>query len=57
MNLRKNNRIGLLGNYKEKFLALGSPKFDKVIKSRREDQQLPQDWANLVEKPDGVRKR
>lgn len=54
---KKNNRIGLLGNYKDKFLALGSPKFDKVIKSRREDYQLPQDWANLIEQSDGGRKK
>lgn len=54
---KKNNRIGLLGNYKEKFLALGSPKFDKVINSRREDYQLPQEWADLIEQQDGGRKK
>jgi hypothetical protein len=54
---KKNNCRGLLGNYRDKFLALGSPKFDKVINSRREDYQLPQEWADLIEQQDGGRKK
>lgn len=54
---KKNNCAGLLGNYKYKFIALGSPKFDKVLKSKREDYQLPKDWERLIEKPDEERKK
>lgn len=32
----------------EKFLALGSPKFDKVIYSKREDFELPEEWAAVI---------
>lgn len=34
---------------KGKFLALGSPKFDKVRSARREDYVLPPEWQRLVE--------
>lgn len=32
----------------DKFLALGSPKFDKVQNSRREDYDLPEKWKQLI---------
>lgn len=31
-----------------KFLALGSPKFDKVLGARREDYELPEKWKKLL---------
>lgn len=31
-----------------KFLALGSPKFDKIINSKREDYMLPEKWKKIV---------
>jgi len=33
---------------KHKFLALGSPKFDKVLNSKREDFILPQKWIEII---------
>lgn len=30
---------------REKFIALGSPKFDKVLNTRREDYRLPEAWT------------
>lgn len=33
---------------KDKFLALGSPKFDKVRNSKREDYDLPEEWMKLI---------
>ena len=36
------------GNPEEKFIALGSPKFDKVINSKREDFTLPDEWRELI---------
>ncbi len=41
------NYIG--GNSPEgKFLALGSPKYDKVLASRRESYPLPEGWESLI---------
>ena len=36
------------GNPKDKFIALGSPKFDKVINTKREDCALPDEWRELI---------
>ena len=33
---------------KDKFLALGSPKFDKVCNTKREDYVLPEKWQKLI---------
>lgn len=48
---------GQFGKAEEKFVALGSPKFDKVINSKRDDFTLPEKWENLINKPDGSRKK
>jgi len=36
------------GKPEEKFLALGSPKFDKVINAKREDYELPSPLSDLI---------
>ena len=36
------------GNPYEKFVALGSPKFDKVLNSKRKDFTLPAEWKKLL---------
>lgn len=41
---------------KGKFLALGSPKFDKVVHTARMEQMLPPAWRKCVYRPDGSRK-
>ncbi|WP_196590708.1 hypothetical protein [Pectinatus frisingensis] len=33
---------------KDKFLALGSPKFDKVLSSKKEDFVLPDNWEKII---------
>lgn len=38
------------GDPKKKFIALGSPKFDKVINSKREDFELPEEWESVIAK-------
>jgi len=38
------------GKPEDKFVAIGSPKFDKTINSRREDFQLPDQWRDLIGK-------
>jgi hypothetical protein len=54
---RQNNCRNSFGRPEDKFLALGSPKFDKVIKTKREDCDIPDQWRRLSEKPDGTRKK
>lgn len=36
------------GDPKEKFVPLGSPKFDKVIATTRENCELPETWSKIV---------
>ncbi|MFC5528949.1 hypothetical protein [Cohnella yongneupensis] len=56
--LAEQHRFGeLFGQPESKFVALGSPKFDKVVNSRREDYTLPEQWAELMVRPDGTRKK
>ena len=49
---KENNCNGSFGKAEAKFVALGSPKFDKVINTKREDCQIPDKWRKQIEKPD-----
>lgn len=42
---------------KKKFLGLGSPKFDKVQNTGKEDIEIPKEWLKIIEKPDGSHKK
>lgn len=53
----ENNCKDILGNVEDKVVALGSPKYDKVIAVKREDFQLPEEWERLITKRDGTRKK
>jgi len=53
----ENEWNGYFGDAEEKFIALGSPKFDKVINAKYEDYELPEEWERLLAKPDGTRKK
>jgi hypothetical protein len=55
--IAENNFQSLFPNLKEKFLALGSPKFDKVVNTKMEDVYIPEEWDNLIVKEDGSRKK
>ena len=54
---------GLQGNHldrkylEEKFLGLGSPKFDKVLNTKKEDLEIPEEWLKIIQKPDGSWKK
>lgn len=39
--------------WEKKILGLGSPKVDKVINTRKENLEIPEDWLKVIEKPDG----
>ncbi len=41
----------------QKILGLGSPKLDKSSRLKKEDLQIPENWRNIIEKPDGSRKK
>lgn len=41
----------------EKFLGLGSPKFDKVLNTKKEELEIPEGWLKIIEKPDGSWKK
>ena len=45
---RKFGWNGQFGKAEEKFIALGSPKYDKVINSKREDFKLPEEWLQRL---------
>lgn len=36
----------------KKILGLGSPKFDKVANTKKEDIEVPEDWLRIIQKPD-----
>ena len=46
--IKENNYEKIIVGWKEKFLALGSPKFDKVLSTREEDCNIPEEWQKLV---------
>lgn len=43
--------------WEKKILGLGSPKLDKVMRTKKEDLEIPEDWLKIIEKPDGSRKK
>ncbi len=48
---------GRFGKAREKFIVLGSPKYDKVVNTKCEDCELPDDWRELIFREDGTRKK
>ena len=61
--LKEAKERGLTGKHidrkelEAKFLGLGSPKFDKVTNTRKEDLEIPDEWLKIIEKPDGSWKK
>lgn len=41
----------------QKFLGTGSPKFDKVDRTRKEALEIPEEWKRIIYRPDGSRKK
>ncbi len=54
---RENNCKNAFGNIEHKVLALGSPKYDKVLSTRKEDLDIPEEWLKVICKPDGSWKK
>ena len=45
------------GYLEQKFLGLGSPKYDRVCATKKEDLDVPPEWLKVIEKPDGSWKK
>ncbi|MEZ3474981.1 MAG: hypothetical protein K1W27_19710 [Lachnospiraceae bacterium] len=43
--------------WERKILGLGSPKFDKVAATKREELNIPEEWLRIIQKPDGSWKK
>lgn len=43
--------------WEERILGLGSPKVDKVLNTRKEDLEVPEEWLKIIQKPDGSWKK
>lgn len=43
--------------WEKKILGLGSPKIDKVLSTRKEELDIPEEWLKIIEKPDGSWKK
>lgn len=54
---------GLTGEYidrsvlEKKILGLGSPKFDKIHSTGKEDLNIPEEWLRIIKRPDGTWKK
>lgn len=55
--LKQNGWEGKLVPAEQKFLPLGSPKFDKVLNTKCGLEDLPEQWRKVILKPDGSRKK
>lgn len=55
--LKENGWEGKLTSAGEKFLPLGSPKFDKILNMECRMEDLPESWQSVIQKPDGGRKK
>ena len=51
--LTKEYGEGTRGHWEKTILGIGSPKFDKVQKTRREGLDIPKEWLDIIRKPDG----
>lgn len=43
--------------WEKKILGLGSPKYDKVATTRESDLTIPEQWKDILYRPDGSRKK
>ncbi len=44
-------------DWEGKILALGSPKIDKVLRTKREELEIPEEWLKVIKRPDGSWKK
>lgn len=44
-------------DWEKKILGLGSPKRDKALNTKKEDQEIPEEWQRIIRKSDGSTKK
>lgn len=44
-------------HWEDKILGLGSPKVDKILNTKREEQEIPEEWLRIIRKEDGSWKK
>lgn len=52
----KNSSVGR-SYWEKKILGLGSPKIDRILKAKGEEQKIPEPWMHILQKPDGSLKK
>lgn len=61
--LKAAKEYGLTGKHldktylEKKFLGMGSPKFDKLANTKRENVEIPKEWQRIINRPDGTAKK
>ena len=43
--------------WERKIKGTGSPKFDKILRMKDEEQEIPEEWKRIITKPDGSKKK
>lgn len=43
--------------WENKIKGLGSPKFDRLLRLKGEEQEIPEEWKKIITKEDGTRKK
>ena len=51
--LTKNTDVKSREFWEKRILGLGSPKIDKVLLTKKEELNIPDEWRKIIEKPDG----
>lgn len=54
---KENHCPNAFGKAEDKVIALGSPKYDKVLSAKKEDFKIPEEWKKLIIQPDGGEKK
>ncbi len=55
--VKESGRQDSSGGVEEKFMALGSPKYDKVFPEGEKPYEIPKEWEKLIFRADGSRKK
>ena len=53
----ENNCKNAFGNIEQKVLALGSPKYDRLLSTGKEAPVIPEEWKSIIRRSDGTNKK
>ena len=43
--------------WQDKILGLGSPKYDKILRVKKAELKIPEEWQRIIQRPDGTQKK